>query len=308
MPNPTPATPAPQSQPSNSTPSATPPVAKAAEAPADPKSVPTGQKGVTTQSEETFEVVVDGRPQKLSKKEIIDAYQLRQLSDKRRSEADKVLGEFKKLQEIGAKDPIKLMKAMGYDFDNIATAYLSKKAEDAMKDPKVLESEQLKAENEQYKKWVQEQQRAQETQKQQAEREQVRQNLHKEIIEEVERAKDLGLPVDEDLVVAIAQQMLIQDKAKKPLSAKEALPATYAKTRKWLQGLAGKMDGEALVKWLGDDVAKKIRKHDLSKLKAKRTQPDNQALVKPKQEVNKPKEAPYKTWSQFKADTLDKMK
>ena len=200
------------------------------------------------------------------------------------------------------------MKAMGYDFENIATAYLSKKAEDAMKDPKVLEAEQLKAENEQYKKWVQEQQQMQKQQKETAEREAVRQSLHKEIIEEVEKAKDLGLPVDEDLIVAIAQQMLVQDKAKKPLSAKEALPATYAKTQKWLQGLAAKMDGEALVKWLGEDTAKKIRKHDLSQLKAKRTQPDNQALVKPKQEKSKPKEAPYKTWSQFKADTLDKIK
>ncbi len=302
MPN-VPSTPQPSSTP------ATPPVNTAPQKTVvDAKAAPEAQKAPVQQSEEMFEVQIDGKVEKKSKKEILEAYQLRQLSDKRRSEADKVLTEFKKLQEMGAKDPIKLMKAMGYDFDNIATAYLSKKAEDAMKDPKVLEAEQLKAENEQYKKWVQEQQKAQETQKQQAEREQVRQQLHKEIIDEVERAKDLGLPVDEDLVVAIAQQMLIQDKAKKPLSAKEALPATYAKTQKWLQGLAGKMDGEALVKWLGDDVAKKIRKHDLSKLKAKRTQPDNQALVKPKQETSKPKEAPYKTWSQFKAEKLDNIK
>ncbi len=302
MPNPTP-TPQPSSTP------VTPPVNTAPQKTVvDAKVTPDTQKAPVPQSEEMFEVQIDGRVEKKSKKEILEAYQLRQLSDKRRSEADKVLSEFKKLQEVGAKDPIKLMKAMGYDFDNIATAYLAKKAEDAMKDPKVLEAEQLKAENEQYKKWVEEQKSAQENQKVQAERAEVRQKLHQEIIEEVERAKDLGLPVDEDLVVAIAQQMLIQDKAKKPLSAKEALPATYAKTQKWLQGLANKMDGESLVKWLGEDTAKKIRKYDLSKLKAKRSTPDNQALVKPKQEVNKPKEAPYKTWSDFKRDTLDKIK
>ncbi len=100
---------------------------------------------------------------------------------------------------------------------------------------------------------------------------------------------------------------MVQDKAKKPLNAKEALPATYARTQKWLQGLASKMEGEALVKWLGDDVAKKIRKHDLTQLKAKRATPAQpQSNVKPK--VEDVKKAPqYKTWSQFKADTLDKI-
>lgn len=294
--------------PAPSTPAApsTQPEAKAPAA--DPKAIPTGQKGVAPQVEETFEVHVDGKPQKLTRKEIIDAYQLRQLSDKRRSEADKVLGEFKKLQELGAKDPIKLMRAMGYDFDNIATQYLAKKAEDAMKDPAVLEAEKLKAENEQYKKWIEDQKTNKERLDKDAAIQVEKQKLHQEIIEEVEKAKDLGLPVDEDLIIAIAQQMMVQDKAKQPLSAKEALPATYAKTQKWLQGLASKMEGEALIKWLGEDTAKKIRKYDLSQLKAKRTKPENQALVKPKADVTQPKEKPYKTWSQFKSDTLDKIK
>src|SRR5271165_6306769 len=137
--NPTPATPVP------STPAA-PPAAK----PADPKAVNTGAAPVAPPTpklpEETFEVVIDGKAERKTRKEIIEAYQLRQLSDKRRSEADKVLGEYKKLQELGAKDPIKLMKAMGYDFDNIATQYLAKKAEDSMKDPAVLANEKTQAE------------------------------------------------------------------------------------------------------------------------------------------------------------------
>jgi hypothetical protein len=259
--------------------------------------------------EETFDVQIDGKVEKKTRKEIIEAYQLRQLSDKKRSEAEKVLGEYKKLQELGAKDPIRLMQALGYNFDNIATQYLAKKAEDAMKDPKVLEMEKKDAELAQYKQWVAEQNAAQEKAKQQAAIDSARQRIHQEIIEAIEEKKEMGLPMDEHLIIQIAQEMMVQDKAKKPLSAKEALPATYAKTQKWLQGLASKMEGEAIVKWLGEDVAKKIRKYDLQQLKSKRStvaQPGTSS-IKAKTDANKPKEKPYTTWSQFKAETLDKI-
>lgn len=304
----------------NPTPSPTPvpsanPAAAAPVKPVDAKSQPAGVAAApTTQApklgEELFDVVIDGKPEKKTRKEIIEAYQLRQLSDKRRSEADKVLSEFKKLQELGAKDPIKLMQAMGYNFDNLATQYLAKKAEDSMKDPAVLANEKTQAELAQYKKWVEEQQAFQAKQKRDNEVAASRQALHKEIIEAVEeKAKEFGLPIDEDLIMAVAQQMLVQDKAKKPLSAKEALPAAYAKTQKWLQGMASKMEGEAIVKWLGEDVAKKIRKYDLTQLKAKRTtvQPTGNSISR-KPESKEVKQKPYTTWSEFKAAKLDTIK
>lgn len=297
MQNATPATPA--------TPAASTPAAK----PADPKAA-AAVPAVTPaapQAEPTFEVTIDGKKEKKTQKEIIEAYQMRQLSDKKRSEAEKVLAEYKKVQDIAKQDPIKFMKAMGYDFDNLATSYLAKKAEDAMKDPKVLEMEKKDQELKQYKEWVEQQKAAQEKQQKQAAINQERERLHKEIIEAIEEKKELGLPIDEHLIIQIAQDMMVQDKAKKPLNAKEALPATYARTQKWLQGLASKMDGEAIVKWLGDDVAKKIRKYDLTQLKAKRQVPAQpQASVKPKDNKEQPKRA-YKTWSEFKAETLDKI-
>jgi hypothetical protein len=283
--------------------------------PVDPKSQPAGTPAVPpaqtpkTIPEETFDVVIDGKAEKKTRKEIIEAYQLRQLSDKRRSEADKVLGEFKKLQELGAKDPIKLMKAMGYDFDSLATQYLARKAEDSMKDPAVLEQERLKAENEQYKQWVAQEKAKQDQAAANAAIGRERERLHKEIIEAIEEKKELGLPVDEHLIIQIAQEMMVQDKAKKPLNAKEALPAAYAKTQKFLQGLASKMEGEALVKWLGEDVAKKIRKYDLTQLKAKRTtvQPTGNSISRKPESKDKPAK-PYTTWSEFKAAKLDTIK
>ena len=295
------ANPTPSSTPVSSTPAA----AAAPAKPVDAKSQPVGTVPVSPAqvAPETWDVKEDGKVVKKTRQEIIEAYQLRQLSDKKRSESERLIGEFKKLQELGAKDPIKLMKAMGYDFDNIATQYLAKKAEDSMKDPAILEQEKLRAENEQYKKWIEEQKTNKERLDKDAAINQEKSRLHAEIIQAVEEAKDMGLPVDEELIIAIAQNMMVQDKAKKPLSAKEALPLTYAKTQKWLQGLAAKMEGEAIVKWLGEDVAKKIRKYDLTQLKAKRSSvhPTGQSMIKPKTSAeNKPKEKPYKSWSQFK--------
>lgn len=294
----------------NAAPATPAPTAPVAAKPVDPKAAaPVATPAATPKvAEELFDVQIDGKVEKKTRKEIIEAYQLRQLSDKKRSEADRVLGEFKKLQELGAKDPIKLMKAMGYDFDSIATQYLAKKAEDSMKDPKVLEAEQTKAELDKYKAWVLEQQAAQKKAANDAAIAQERSRIHKEIIEAIEEKKELGLPIDENLIIAIAQDMMVQDKAKKPVNAKEALPATYARTQKWLQGLASKMEGEALVKWLGDDVAKKIRKYDLTQLKAKRTavQPTGNSISRKPEAKEAPKRA-YKTWTEFKRDTLDKI-
>lgn len=296
--------------PAASVPSSVPatPVAKPADTSKQPVSPVVPEAKSAPAAEETFDVQIDGKTQKKTRKEIIEAYQLRQLSDKKRSEADRVLAEYKQLQEVSKKDPIKFMKAMGYDFEGMATRYLAKKAEDSMKDPKVLEAEQTKAELEKYKAFVENQKSEQAEMAKQTAISQERSRLQKEIIEAIEEKKELGMPVDENLIIQIAQEMMIQDKAKKPLNAKEALPATYARTQKWLQGLASKMEGEALVKWLGDDVAKKIRKYDLTQLKAKRTAPAQpQSAVKPQASKEPVKQKPYKSWSEFKRDTLDKI-
>ena len=103
--------------------------------------------------------------------------------------------------------------------------------------------------------------------------------------------------------------MMVQEKAKKPLDAREALPAAYARTQKWMQGMASKMEGEALVKWLGQDVALKIRKYDLAQLKSKRAAaaPQPASLVRPATEKKEPAKK-YKTWSEFKAANIDTVK
>lgn len=264
-------------------------------------------KTPVAQTEDSWDVQENGKTVKKSRKEIIEAYQLRQLSDKKRSEADKTLGEYSKLFEVYKKDPIKFMRATGVDFDNLATSYLARKAEEQMMDPKDRELQAAKAETEQYKKWVEEQKGAQEKAQQEASVAAERTKLHSEIIQAIEEAKDLGMPVDEELVIAVAQKMILQDKKQQPLNAKEALPKAYASTQKWLQGMASKMEGEALVNWLGKDVALKIRKYDLAQLKGKRAQTAPQAAsssVKPGL-VKKENTKPYTTWSEFKASKLD---
>lgn len=260
--------------------------------------------------EDSWDVQENGKTIKKSRKEIIEAYQLRQLSDRKRSEADKTLTEYNKLFETYKKDPIKFMRATGIDFDNLATSYLSKKAEDAMLSPEVREANQLKAENEQYKKYIEEQKTNKERLDKDAAIQVERSKIHSEIIQAIEEAKDLGMPVDEELVIAVAQKMILQDKKQQPLNAKEALPKAYESTQKWLQGMASKMEAEALVKWLGKDVAMKIRKYDLAQLKSKRAQtaPPSGSLVKPQTAKKVEGSKPYKTWSQFKAENLDTIK
>jgi len=302
--------------PDSSTPSPAAPVAPGTPAKAvvpptiDPKAAPAKTEAVKSAplAEETWDVQIDGKPVKKTRKEILEAYQLRELSDKKRSEAEKTLGDANKFFQAFKADPIKAMKAMGLDFDSMSTQYLAKKAEEAMLDPKERELQKARQEAETYKKWVEEQKALQEKTKKEAEISASRQAIHKEIIDAIEaEASNLGLPVDEELVIAVAQKMILQDMKQKPLNAKEALPKAYESQQKFLKGIASKMDGEALVKWLGPEVAMKIRKHDLQQLKAKRQ------VVAPQARVETPKDAPSKaprpmTWSEFKATKLDTIK
>lgn len=302
MANPTPA-PTPSSQPPAA--SSQTPVAKAPVT--ENKPAVTGDKATDVAAIKKYKVKIDNAEREVTEKELIDGFQLRELSDKKRSEAEKYMAEYKKLHEHAQKDPIKLLQAMGVDFDKLSVSYLSKKAEDAMKDPKQLEQEKTKAELEQYKKWVEEQKTKQADETKKTAVAQERQRLHQEVIEAVqEKAAEYGLPVDENLIIAVAQDMLVQDKAKKGLNAKEALPKTYERLQKQLHGISAKMDGEGLVKWLGSDVANKIRKYDLAQLKAKRasTAPQGNSLVKP-QAAQGDKAVKPMTWSEFKKTKLD---
>lgn len=295
-------TPSQPSQPS-ATPQAT-PKAPVTDAKPAVQATPEAKKSAPVEND-LWDVHEDGKVVKKSKKEILEAYQLRQLSDKKRSEAEKTVAEYNKLFNVFKQDPVKFMRAAGIDFDNLSSSYLAKKAEEAMQDPKERELKQAKAEAEQYKKWVEEQKSAQAKKEQEAVVTAERQRIHQEIISAIEAQKELGMPVDEELVIAIAQKMKLQDKKQKPLDAKEGVTKAYESTQKFLHGIASKMEGEALVKWLGPEIAKKIRKHDLEQLKAKRGIPQqNNSLVKPKEaakeQVNKPM-----TWSQFKKTKLD---
>ncbi len=298
---------APAATPSGNKPSVTPPVIPTGN-PGDQAIVPGIPAKAAPVADDTWEVQVDGKTEKKSRKEILEAYQLRQLSDKKRAEADKTLQEYNKLFETFKKDPIKFMKATGVDFDQLSTSYLAKKAEEAMMDPKERASAEQAAELAKYKKYVEDQKAAQEQATKDAEISASRQAIHKDIIDAIEaEAANLGLPVDEELVIAVAQKMLLQDAKQKPLSAKEALPKAYESSQKYLRGLASKMEGEALVKWMGPEVAMKIRKYDLAQLKAKRQTPVTQSRVEaPKADAAKA--APYKTWSQFKRESLDTIK
>jgi hypothetical protein len=295
--------------PATPVPSANPATPAAATPAVDPKAVATPPVSKAPVVEDTWDVQENGRTIKKTRKEILEAYQLRQLSDRKRSEAEKVTSEYNKLFQTFKTDPIKFMGAAGVDFDKLASSYIAKKAEEAMLDPKEKELRDAKAEAETYKKWVEEQKANSQKLASEAAIGRERERIHAEIIAAIEEQKELGLPVDEDLVIAIAQKMILQDKAKKPLSAKEALPAAYAGTQKWLQGMASKMEGEALVKWLGQDVALKIRKYDLGQLKAKRSAaaPQPASLVKPATEKKEPVKR-YKTWSEFKAANIDTVK
>ena len=280
------ATPTPQSSgsPVKAQPVAAPVAPKAApEAQKPAQATPTGAKPVVsptatpapTQAEldASYEVVENGVKVKRTGKELVEAYQMRQLSDKKRTEAEKLEKNWAAIEKLGKEDPFKLLKLLGHDVDNLTLQNAARIAQEKIEEqqnPEAVKARKTQEELDQYKAYVAQQKKDQEEAASKAEFTKEWQNINNEIIEALKEQQALGYDVDEDTVIEIAQKMYLQDIKGKPVSAKEAIPHVFEKDKKRIQKLTKPMNGEQLLSLFGQDTYNKVLKHALQLEKIKK--------------------------------------
>lgn len=213
-----------------------------------------------------YKVKVDNEELEVDEDELVRGYQMRKASDKRFQEglaARKQAEEFVRLLKT---DPKKVLAhpSIGLDLKKFAEDFLVEQMQEELMDPKDRELRDYKQklakfeEEERLKK-----QKAEEEAKD-AVKKKYQEDYNKQIIDALETS---GLPKTEYTVERMIYYMHKALKNGYELDAKDVTELVKRDYIEDSKALYSGLDAEALEKIMGADIAKKLRKHDIDKLK-----------------------------------------
>lgn len=214
-----------------------------------------------------YKVKIDGEELEVDEAELLAGYQTRKAADKKFQEAAMTRKQAEEFISLLKTDPVKVLShpGLGVDFRQLAEQYLVQQLEEEMLDPRDRELKK-------YKAMVEEQEtlKKQELERQQAEQaEQLRQRYTEDYTNQIVTAlQTSGLPKTERTVKAMAQYMHLGLQHGVDLKAAEVVELVKQDYINAQKELFGALDGDTLLSILGEDVANKIRKSDVKRLKS----------------------------------------
>jgi hypothetical protein len=216
---------------------------------------------------------VNGREVEWTEAEAIRRAQLADAADEKFREAAEMRKQAEQFFELLRTNPKQVLLhpefAQAINLRELAEEYLGGELQRELMDPKDRELEELR-------KFKQEQEEARQrteheklTKAQQAELREHQIRAAKEIDRQLtDVLSKADLPKDPEVVKRVAELMYQAGQKGYELDAQTAVDIVRDRSQQYLQSLTSKLDGESLVKFLGDDLVKKIRKHDLARIKA----------------------------------------
>lgn len=245
------------------------------------------QKGdATTAAKEAmrkFKVKVEGKEFEVDEKELINGYGLRSASSKALNEGKALRRQAEEFVAM-LRDEGKLkevLQKLGHDPRRFSEKILAQHLEDELMDPRDKELRDTKLKLAHIEELDRRQKKAVEDQR----IEHVKQRFMKEYEADFVKALDTsGLPPTKPMVAEMAKYIQRSAKIGFKMSAMEAAQLVKEDIQLAHQRLVGDTDGEKLIKLLGDNVANKIRKYDMAKLKS----PD-QMLQTPQEQNRQPR-------------------
>lgn len=214
-----------------------------------------------------YKVKVNDVEEEVSEEDLVAGYQTRKASDAKFQEAAGLRKQAEQFVHLLKTDPVKLLThpALGHDMRKLAEEYLGKQLQEELMDPKDKEIRDIKAklaEHEEIKKAAEK-----EEQDKQANvvKEKYIGDYTKDIVSALEAS---GLPKSEVSVRRMAYYIYAGLKHGVNLPATNAAELVKQDYIKEQQALYGALDGDILLQLLGPEIAKKIRKYDVEKLKA----------------------------------------
>lgn len=233
---------------------------------------------------------------------LIKILQLARVAPKRLQE---VHDEKKKLFELAKQfeDPKALLERMGDKGTTIAEEILLKKLQAEMMSPEQRQLQELQSKLARY-----EQQEAETKQRQEQEQlnkmeQQQAEHYQKVIIDALTKT---GLPPSTEMIKRAAGLLSKNLELNLELDADDLASEIMKETKSIIQSLVKSAEGQQLLNILGDDAAKKLRKHDIDTLKAKQKMSPTKSLTQssmPNVKRNK-SNISFDEWRQEVADRI----
>lgn len=205
--------------------------------------------------------------------EVLRRAQMSSSADERFQQAAEMRKEAEQFFELLRTNPKEILLhpeiAKQINFRQLAEEYLGNELTREMMDPAERELQDLREYKRKQDEATENAKKETLTKAQQAEMAQHQQRAAKQIDEQLtEVLAKSNLPKDPEVVKRVAELMYQAGQKGYELDAQTAVDIVRERSQNYLQSLTSKLDGEGLMKFLGDDLVKKIRKHDLSRLKA----------------------------------------
>lgn len=213
---------------------------------------------------------VNGKEVEMDEPEVLRRAQLAEAADQKFQEAAKTRKQMEEFVRQLKSDPLSILTnpELGIDFKGLAEQYLGQELQRELMTPEQRELEELR-EFRRAQEEAAEQARQQEmTASQQREFQALQQRAAKEYDEKItEVLQQSNLPKTPRTVKRVAEMLYNAMEKGYELDINTAVDMVRGDFSTDLTELVGGLDGEGIVKFFGEDVVKKLRKHDLAQLR-----------------------------------------
>jgi len=239
------------------------------------------QEAAKQEAARRLKLKVRGREMELDEGEVIRRAELAEGAEQKFQEAAQLRKQAEQFFQTLLSDPMSVLThpelADKIKFRELAENYLSQELQKEMLSPEQRELQELRDYRQKQQKATEDAQKEQLTRTQQQEMAKLQQRAAQEYdvkISEVLQQSDL--PKNAHTVKRVAEMLYNALQKGYDLDVQTAVDMVREGYMTEISSLVGGLEGPSLIKALGPDIVKKLRKHDLAQLKAK-TQPTESA-------------------------------
>jgi hypothetical protein len=216
-----------------------------------------------------FKLKVNGKEEEADEDEVVKWAQLGRSSTSKFQEAAQLRKEAEDIVSRFRKDPKQALKDLGPEARKAAEEFLWEQIQEEQLSPE----QKQQRETERKLKAYEEKEKAHEEEKKQAETEKLHQQYIQEYDQKIVKSLDVsGLPKTSGTVKKMANYMMQALNAGVDLDPSEAVEMVRQDYLADIKELLGNIDENRLLSILGDDVATKLRKADLARVKGSKPQ------------------------------------
>jgi hypothetical protein len=246
-----------------------------------------------------YKVKIDSEEMEVDEDELVRGYQLRKASDKKFAEANLARKQAEEFVRLLKTDPRKVLShpSIGIDLKKFAEEYLVEDLQQEMLSPEQKKLKEYQAKLAKYEEQERTIKADQEKKAQEEVKKKYQEGYHKQITEALDTA---ALPKTEYTVERMIYYMSKALKNGYELEARDVVDLVRRDYIDDSKSLFSGLDAEALEQLLGSDIAKKMRQHDIKKVK----QPHNnlqQPVAVKRNDSDEPKQPKKMSPEQWRA-------